>query len=158
MSFSEKNTWISLVSTLAIFTYYFFNVWQLVDTAALHASGNADMLLDAIQVLSLEVIFWIVVLEIISHTLFAMGNAKAAAMGADERDKLLALKAGRIGHGVMVTGVMIFIISQLWFRQSHVFGIDLTEVFFTANLLLAVFIVSELVRFTALICYYRQGA
>jgi hypothetical protein len=153
MSFREKSIWISLISTLLIFGDYFFNIIalgnlpeQVAKTAALELSIRAFVL--------------IIIVEIIFQTMLAVSNRKAAKLGADERDKLFEYKGNNFGYSVLVVGVLITLgrmvsleISPEFIEQFKVLDIP----FLTAHILLFSFILSEVVRFSAQLYYYRSS-
>ncbi|MFT6343640.1 MAG: hypothetical protein ACJAWQ_000696 [Paraglaciecola sp.] len=153
MSFREKSIWISLISTLLIFGDYFLNIIalgnlpeQVAKTAALELSIRAFVL--------------IIIVEIIFQSMLAVSNRKAAKLGADERDKLYEYKGNNFGHTVLVIGVLMTLgrmvsleISPEFIEQFKVLDIP----FLTAHILLFSFILSEVVRFSAQLYYYRSS-
>jgi hypothetical protein len=153
MSFREKSIWISLISTLLIFGDYFLNIIalgnlpeQVAKTAALELSIRAFVL--------------IIIVEIIFQTMLAVSNRKAAKLGADERDKLYEYKGNNFGYTVLVIGVLMTLgrmvsleISPEFIEQFKVLDIP----FLTAHILLFSFILSEVVRFSAQLYYYRSS-
>jgi hypothetical protein len=153
MSFREKSIWISLISTLLIFGDYFLNIIalgnlpeQVAKTAALELSIRAFVL--------------IIIVEIIFQSMLAVSNRKAAKLGADERDKLYEYKGNNFGHTVLIIGVLMTLgrmvsleISPEFIEQFKVLDIP----FLTAHILLFSFILSEVVRFSAQLYYYRSS-
>jgi hypothetical protein len=153
MSFREKSIWISLIFTLLIFGDYFLNIIalgnlpeQVAKTAALELSIRAFVL--------------IIIVEIIFQSMLAVSNRKAAKLGADERDKLYEYKGNNFGHTVLVIGVLMTLgrmvsleISPEFIEQFKVLDIP----FLTAHILLFSFILSEVVRFSAQLYYYRSS-
>lgn len=153
MSFKEKSTWISLASTLGIFGYYFISLFGFSDLPE-------EQVNEAIAGLLLRSIILIVILEIVFHTLLSATNHKAAEMGEDERDKLIALKANNYGYTVLAVGVVICIVRLIGTEMGpEVFESSLSAEIpmLTAHLLMFSFILSEVVRFTSQIVYYRRG-
>ena len=153
MSFREISIWISVISTLLIFGDYFLNIIalgnlpeQVAKTAALELSIRAFVL--------------IIIVEIIFQSMLAVSNRKAAKLGADERDKLYEYKGNNFGHTVLVIGVLMTLgrmvsleISPEFIEQFKVLDIP----FLTAHILLFSFILSEVVRFSAQLYYYRSS-
>jgi hypothetical protein len=82
MSFKEKSTWISLLSTLIIFGYYFISLMGLTELPDAQAKTAAGQLLMRAVVLS-------IVVEIIFQGMLAAINHQTASSGGDERDKYL---------------------------------------------------------------------
>lgn len=153
MSFKEKSTWISLVITLGIFGYYFINIWQLASLPPEVAKERALDLLSYVIVVT-------IILEAVFHGMLAATNHKAADLGADERDKLLEYKSNNLGYTVLAVGVIIVLGRLIFvehFPQLTVAGSSLGIPMLTAHLLLFAFILSEIVRFSALVIHYRRG-
>ena len=153
MSFREKSIWISLVSTILIFGDYFLNLLSLsgfpVDVAKSAALG-----------LFLRSIFFIIVVEIVFQGMLALSNRKAAELGADERDKLFEYKGNNIGYTVLVIGVFITLGRIVFLELNPEFIQDsglLNIPFLTAHILLFSFILSEVLRFSGQLYYYRSG-
>ena len=152
MSFREKSIWISLISTLLIFGDYFLNVIALANLSEAVAKTTA-------LELSIRAFVLIIIVEIIFQSMLAVSNRKAAKLGADERDKLFEYKGNNFGYSVLVVGVLITLgrmvsmeISPEFIEQFKVLDIP----FLTAHILLFSFILSEVVRFSAQLYYYRR--
>jgi hypothetical protein len=153
MSFREKSIWISLISTLLIFGDYFLNVIALANLSEAVAKTTA-------LELSIRAFVLIIIVEIIFQTVLALNNHKAANLGADERDKLFEYKGNNFGYTVLVIGVLMTLgrmvsleISPEFIEQFKVLDIP----FLTAHILLFSFILSEVVRFSAQLYYYRSS-
>ena len=152
MSFREKSIWISLISTLLIFGDYFLNVIALANLSEAVAKTTA-------LELSIRAFVLIIIVEIIFQTVLALNNHKAANLGADGRDKLFEYKGNNFGYTVLVIGVLLTLgrmvsleISPEFIEQFKVLNIP----FLTAHILLFSFILSEVVRFSAQLYYYRR--
>jgi hypothetical protein len=152
MSFREKSIWISLIATLLIFGDYFLNVISL-------GGLPADAAKTAALGLSLRALFLIIIVEIIFQGMLAVSNRKAAELGADERDKLFEYKGNNFGYTVLVIGVFITL-GRIVFLEINPEFIEqtnwLTIPLLTAHILLFSFILSEVVRFSAQLYYYRR--
>jgi hypothetical protein len=153
MSFKEKSIWISLFSTLLIFGDYFLNVIALGNLSEEAAKTTA-------LELSVRALVLIIIVEIIFQTMLALSNRKAARLGADERDKLFEYKGNNFGYTVLVIGVLLTLgrmvsmeITPDFIEQFKVLNIP----FLTAHILLFSFILSEVVRFSAQLYYYRSS-
>jgi hypothetical protein len=153
LSYKEKSVWISLISTIAIFGYYFFNVINLSYLAPEIAKVSAAGL-------AIQAIIMIIIVETLFQSLLAIGNHKAAEMADDEREQLIGYKSNVWGYRILILGVMLVLgrIVILEFNPQYLSdygseGIPL----FTAHLLLFSFILSEVVRFSSQIYYYRSG-
>ncbi len=153
MSFTEKSAWISFVSTLCIFGYYFIQVIGLSGLPAKEASEAAIRLLAYTIVLS-------VIVETVFHAMLAATNRKAAEMGADERDSVIQWKANQVGYTILVVGVMIVIGRLLIVELNPSFADQNSSInipMLTAHILMFSFVLSEVARFGSQIFYYRRG-
>lgn len=139
MSYPEKNNLVSLISTLVIFGFYFFNVYELY---------QADFLITP-AVIGLWVP--VIILTIIVHVVFNIINAIATKQDdtppADERDKLIELKSIRNSHYLFIVG----------FFTSMVFLMFSTPPLVIFNLLIFAFVVSEVFGYASQLYYYRRG-
>ncbi len=153
MSFKEKSAWISLLTTIAIFGYYFFNIWGLSGVPEVEAREQAKDLLAYVIILT-------IIVETVFHSMLAATNHKAAKLGADERDKLLEYKSNNIGYTILAVGVVI-VIGRMVFLEFNTGFTDyessLQIPFLTIHMLILVFILSEVGRFGALVFHYRRG-
>jgi heme/copper-type cytochrome/quinol oxidase subunit 3 len=159
MSFKEKSAWISLISTLCIFGYYFYNIAMLQGEPLEQAKDAALALLSKAIILS-------IIVEVVFHSMLAATNHKAAKLGADERDKLFEYKANNIGYTILVIGVittLMFIIGGEyvgeWGNSEELADMLKSRQIplHTAHILMFFFILSEIVRFAGQIFYYRRG-
>jgi hypothetical protein len=92
--------------------------------------------------------------------MLAVSNRKAAKLGADERDKLFEYKGNNFSYTVLNIGVLMTLarivsleISPEFIEQFKVLDIP----FLTTHILLFSFILSEVVRFSAQLYYYRSS-
>jgi hypothetical protein len=139
MSFREKSAWISLVIHVVIFGGYF---WSLADAWDHPGRGplGVGLLIGAVVLLILN--------SIALNAAVALASPKEAAAPADERERLISLHAERIASYVLSANVVLLIGALLlnW------------DAFLVANLLLAALVVSEVVRATMQIIYFRADA
>lgn len=139
MSFREKSAWIALTAYSVVFGGYFFQLWRAWDER--YALGlSIGLMIGAV-----------VMLIIISVSLTigaAMLNRREANAPADERERMIDLKAERIASYTLSTGVVLLIGALLMGWNSIL----------VANLLLASMVISELVKALAQIIAYRRGA
>lgn len=153
MSFSEKGAWISFFSTLAIFGYYFLKIIGLGELEGESASQAAITLLISAIVLT-------IIVESVFHGMLAATNRKAAELGADERDKLIELKASKFGYGVLSVGVIMVIGRMIILEFNPDYADENSSLqipLLTAHVLMFSFILAELVRFGGQIVLYRKG-
>lgn len=152
MSLKEKSTWISLLVTLGIFAYYFYNIVAL-------AGLPKPVALDAALSLSTKVIMVIIIIEIILQSLLTASNHREANLGNDERDQIFSYKSNRIGYSILVVGVFITLGRLVMLEYNPGFSdahSSLQIPMLTAHILLFSFILSEVARFAALLFYYRR--
>jgi len=153
MSFKEKSTWISLLSTLIIFGYYFISLMGLTELPDAQAKTAAGQLLMRAVVLS-------IVVEIIFQGMLAAINHQTASSGGDERDKYYQYKASNIAYSILVIGVLITLgrILLLEFNPGFDdYNSRLNIPLLTAHILMFSFILSEATRFSCPLYYYRKG-
>lgn len=153
MSYKEKSAWISLISTLGLFTYYFYHILQLSDLPeALAKSAAFD--------LSIRVIVFAVIVQVIFQGLLAASNHRDANLADDEREQLFNLKSIKHAHNILLTGAFICIGRLVLIDYNPDFADQHSSLqipMLTAHILLFSFILSEVVRFISLIIYYRKG-
>jgi hypothetical protein len=153
MSLKEKSTWLSLLSTLGVFGYYFYNI---VGLAGLPENDSLDIAL----ALSIKTITAVVMIEILFQSLLAISNHREATLGNDERDKLFNYRSTSIAYSVLVCGVFLTLgrIVILEYNPSFDEGQSSWQIpLLTAHILLLSFIVAEVSRFAALIFFYRRA-
>lgn len=153
MSFKEKSAWISLISTVGIFGYYFYNILMLVGEPSEFAKEAAkDYLIQAV--------FLSIIVETVFHIVLAATTRKTTEIDGDERDKSYEYKANSLGYSVLVVGVVMTLggiitleYNPTWATHNRVLQIPLQ----IAHILMFSFILSEIVRFAGQIFYYRRG-
>jgi hypothetical protein len=136
MSFREKSAWITLISILLVFAFYITHVPNVFD---------ANPGFWELHVVGIAVVAFIVI-EIVSHIVLYLRNSKDARTPKDERERLIELKATRLGAYVYVLGSFLAIIAG-----SHASGLA------TGVWVLFAFVIAEVVNYTARIIYYRRG-
>ncbi|GAA0854684.1 hypothetical protein [Aliiglaciecola litoralis] len=153
MSYKEKGAWISLISTLCIFGYYFYNIALLFGAPIEYAKEQAKDLLAQAIILS-------IVVEAAFHTLLAAANFKDADRGGDERDKLFEYRANNIAYTILVIGVIATLGRIIGIEYNPEWGDHRSSLqipLLTAHILMFSFILSEIVRFAGQIFYHRRG-
>jgi hypothetical protein len=136
MAFREKSAWISTISVLAIYGYYF-------GAAIIERPEGADLawrLAGAVVLL--------VIVQIVLNIVAAILSPTDARAPEDEREKLFVLKGMRNAHFVLSFGVVAAIGAAL-------LGYDRYDL---ANGLLFALVVTELTKTTTQIVLYRRGA
>lgn len=139
MSFREKSAWIALLAYGGVFGAYFVALWQAWDPA--YGQPLSIGLLVAAM-------FAFVVIVAALTIVAALMNPKAASAAADEREKLINLKAERAASYTLSAGVLLSMTGLLIGFNS----------FLIANALLASLVAAELVKAGRQIAAYRAGA
>lgn len=140
MSFTEKSTWASLAIILLVFTGYFSSVFEGLMDGTLSKPETFGLFMGALVML--------IVLEVALHIVLALVNAREANQAADERDKLIAMRAGNISGWVLAIGVLGI--------AAQTFIYDLNSLWM-ANLLLFTVYVSQVVCYVLQLFFYRRG-
>ena len=135
-SFEEKSVWITLVSMLAIFGYYFV-------VAARMKSAGSTAVVEFVP-LFVSVVVLMVVVIVIAHIVVAIASRPE---GRDERDRLIEWRAESNASWVLGVGVC----AGIWSAATSVDNV------WIAHLLLLFLIGSEVVKSVAKLLYYRRG-
>jgi hypothetical protein len=133
LSFREKSLWISLLSTVAVYVYYFWRALAVGD----RDPARAGMLFAMVVVLLIAV-------QVVGHVALAVHRRPERE---DERDRRIATLAARNGYYVLMTGV--------WFGLG-VAALSLGTFWYAHALLLAV-VVAEVVKSGSQLVYHRRG-
>jgi hypothetical protein len=155
MTLKEKSTWLSLLATLVVFGFYTIRVFS-IDMSSLSEQEAIDVAMANLS----SAILYIIIIEIIFQSLISAAGSKAEVEG-DERDRLIALTSNNSGYWVLSIGVIITLGQLL---LPHAIGMEssIKAYFpiplFEVHVLLFVFILSEIVRFTHQIVLYRKDA
>jgi hypothetical protein len=121
MSFKEKIPWISLVSTIGIFGYYFYNIVLL-----------KNIPLETAKPIAITLLIKACVMSSIVETMFQ----------------------GMLTSVMITLGHLLFLeFNPAWASDNSMQSIPLL----TAHILIFSFILSEIVRFTAQLVYYRSN-
>ena len=141
MSFQEKSIVASLLTTLVVWSYYFYELYEarLADAVTL----------EAVKGLLFVAVVLTVVVSIVVHSFIAGRNAVGSGNEPerDERDRLIDQRATNIASYVLVTGVISTV-------AVAVFSNRLVP---TLNVLLFFFVLSEIVRYALQLVFYRRG-
>ncbi|MFZ2486643.1 MAG: hypothetical protein WAZ19_00860 [Anaerolineae bacterium] len=135
VTFQEKSLWVMLVGLLAAFGFYFATVLP----------GHAANVLPQQVVLFVLAVVFLVVIQIVGHALLAGLDRNTAT---DERDWLIALKGTRNGSYVLATGVFAALCAALLIPGNFVF----------THILLAFWVLAQLVEIGSQLLLYRRGA
>ena len=142
MNYQEKNNLVSLISTVVIFGFYFFNIYRI------YQAGVPDMAaMFATIGLWVPVTVLIVIVHIVFNVINAIAMNQADVPPADERDKMIELKATRNSHYLFIIGFFAAM-TLLFFSTSP---------FIIFNVLIFAFIASEVFGYGSQLYYYRRG-
>ena len=143
MSFREKSAWITLITLIALSILFFLHFprpWS-VAPAADPSMFHVMMLLIAT----------FIVVEIIGHIAIAIWSPRDARAPKDERERLIALKSAAIaGYVYAFTSLgSVFITVHLTGGNGNLIGL--------AYLILASFVLAEIVQYGLRVYYFRRG-
>jgi len=136
MPFREKSAWISLVTTLLVYAYYF---WNVSNRRAQNGAELFGLLIGCVVVL--------VVLQIVFHIAAAVRTPRDAATPRDERERLIALRSTNIAFYVLASGAVLAAMGLVF----------VGEAFAMANLILLSLVLAELAKYTSQIFFFRRG-
>ncbi|MGD9816586.1 MAG: hypothetical protein AB7Q23_11790 [Hyphomonadaceae bacterium] len=138
MSFREKSAWIALLAYGGVFGAYFIALWQAWDPA-----NGQPLSIGPLVAAMFAFVGIVTVLTIVA----ALLNPKAANAPADEREKLIELKAERAAAYTLSTGVLLSMTGLLLGFNGYLI----------ANALLASLVAAELVKAGWQIASFRMG-
>jgi hypothetical protein len=137
MSFREKTAWISMLSMLAIYGFYFWSVIHAgPQSGGFHFGGL------------METIIALVVVQTVLTVTVAIFTPKEAKAPRDEREKLIELRAMRVAYSGLATSVAL----------ACFFGAFDPPILFNTNALLFILVTAEVLRSACQIVQYRRGA
>ncbi len=141
MSFREKSAWITLI-TLVFVSLLWSAHWPWTRPFTLAPDANPIVF----HALVLATISFIVIV-VVAHVVVAVRAPREASAPADERERLIALKATRIGAYVYAA-----------LSLSSIFLIHLgANQIGVAYFVLISFVIAEMVNCIARIVYHRRG-
>jgi hypothetical protein len=139
MSFREKIHWVTLVTMILAFGWYFLVYpWQIVDSPA-GVMTTAGMLV--------PVTIAIIIAMTIATALLAIRSPRDTEARADERDRSFDMRGTYFGYYPLVVGIWINIFLIFW-------GIGQAA---QLNLMIATLVVAEAVRIGTQLYLYRRG-
>ena len=140
MSFRGKSAWASLLIYLAVYGYYFWRLFGVVQ------AGHAETF--HYGALLTQLIVLLVILEIVLQIAIALPRPKEAQAARDEREKLIMYKATRVAFHVAMIGAALGAVAS---------SLGATG-FYVANGLFLAMVLAEIVRAGGQIVYFRLGA
>jgi hypothetical protein len=139
LTFQEKRIWVSLLTTLVIFGYYFKNVYESFRSSAVDPGEMIGLFI--------SVTVMLIIVEIFSEILLSFGAGRDAKQPKDERDRLIELKATKFAYYLLMAGI--------WISFAAVFS---TSPRITMpNALLFFLVLAEVVKFALQLFFYRRG-
>ncbi|MCW8090918.1 hypothetical protein [Alteromonas sp. ASW11-130] len=155
LSYREKSLWLSLLVELILASYFGRQMLALLNTgAAVDPTAMAALLL--------KIVISFVIVEAVLHSLLAMKNQEGAGEPEDERENAFRLKANEIGYWFLSVGLIVCIVHELVNKQLAESAIthSVYQSFSFAPLelkLVVVFWLSEVLRFSSQLYFYRKG-
>ena len=155
MAFREKVAWLSLLSSLAIWGYYFS---LLGGGLSAHTVGDDLFVGTFIGCVVLSV-----VVQILLGIALAVLSPKESESPPDERERLIDLKATRIAYHLVSAGVATVVLSTPLIAAGapDVFGghaATASALMLVANGVIFCLVLAEVVRSAALILQYRRDS
>lgn len=138
MPFREKIAWIALIAYGFLFGGYFTLLW--LNWGERYAPDLSIGLMAGAVVM-------LVIITTVLAIFAALTSPKSANAPADERERLIELKSGQLASFTLSIGV-IGLIGALLMGWNGVL---------VANLLLAAMVISEVIKASAQIFYFRVG-
>lgn len=150
LSFREMSA-LGSAAAVALVAYLYFPEALMLANSTLHGSlpnGNPYVMDKAGMMMRYAVgsIIALAVLQIIYHIVIAILWRREAGERADERDRMVNLKAGRVAYLVMVAGLCAVIWILLAYNISSIVA---------AQYAYMVLFAGELIRYAAIFVYYR---
>ncbi len=139
LSFQEKSTWVSLVTTVVVSAIYFSKVYPILKLEPGNPVGLVKLFV------GMTILY--ILISAVLHSVLAIHKHKEAAAGADERDKLIELKAFRNAYFALIFG-LFHVGAYAFFHTSTAVIIHLA---------LAAFVLSQIVGYITQIYHYRRG-
>jgi hypothetical protein len=137
MSFREKSAWISLLSMSGIYALYFLSLSHPEPRRAGPRFGGL-----------LGTIVALVVVQTVLTIAAAIFSPKEAKAPHDERERLIDLRATRFAYAALASSVAC----------ACFFGGFNPPIVFSANALLFILVLAEILRSGCRIVQYRRGA
>jgi hypothetical protein len=140
LSFQEKSLWLMFVSLVGAFAFYFYFALGTV----LPVEAAVDVMPHQVALFVVAVVM-LVVIQIVGHIVIAIADRRTET---DERDRLIALKGTRNAACVLATGVFLALCAALVTQGNFIF----------THVLLAFWVLAQLVEIGSQLFLYRRGA
>lgn len=140
MSFREKSAWISLLAYLGIYGFYFVQVGSALTRGDTDGAPFLGLFAQSIALFIAVIIMGTVITAVLAP--------REANAPADEREKLVTLKANSASGYVLAAGVVLTI-GVIFYGAKD---------FLVINLLFFSLVVSEVYKIVTQLFLYRRGA
>lgn len=147
MSYQEKKSIVSLISTLLIFGFYCMYVFQKYPAGSLDQADTFRFWGSFILILIPVTITAKIIISIVFNIIHRIATNEAEPSFADELDKLIELKATRNSHYVFTFGFLLAMGSLVMDMQPTVMFI----------ILIGSGLVSEIVGVITQLYHHRKG-
>ena len=137
MSFREKSAWITLSAILLVSVLYFLHAPMILDPSP--GPWEFHILLASIATF--------IGIEVVAYIVLYLRYPKDARTPKDERERLIDLKATRLGAYVYVVASFLAILTPHHGANGFAVGI----------FIIMAFVIAQIVNYTARIVYYRRG-
>ncbi|MCB9111656.1 MAG: hypothetical protein H6634_10450 [Anaerolineales bacterium] len=141
-SFHQKGTTLSLMITVGATVYYFVSMWSMQPVAVANniiPPGYGELVLNTVKLFILS--------QAMQYILLAVSSGSAVA--ATDHEKMAAIKAARNAYSVLTLGLLAAIASFFWGELVPFYTIDLSIMGFA---------LSEIVKFASQLFYARRTA
>tara|TARA_B100000767_G_C19414156_1_gene389204 strand:- start:41 stop:511 length:471 start_codon:yes stop_codon:yes gene_type:complete len=151
MSYKERSIWLSLGVLVSLWFNYFYALNEL------HVMQKLTV--EAVNDLLFNVVIFTIILEVMLQIVTAVINNKEANYSADERDQLISLHASRNAYSLLSIGVFLAVFYTVFpTLSSYVFPtMNLPNAYKVMHLIIIFALISEILKFTTQIFYYRRG-
>lgn len=147
MSFREKSAWISLVSGLAVWGWYFFQVWQAVQAGE---TGGLMGLFIKVVVISIGV-------QIALMILAQLTSSAAERSLSDEREIRIESRGVLIGYAVLSLAVLLVALFSPAIMDGSVVVAGADAGVALPNLIFLALIGAEAIKSLATVAMHRLG-
>jgi hypothetical protein len=141
MSYREKSVWIALLLDLGLYGFYAWSLYDVIQTDRTETFEYGRLLITLVIIL--------VIATIVLEAIVAGASAKDSAAPADERERLIALKATNVAYSIAVISAL---------TAAGCVAYSQVQPFYIANGLFLAVVFAESVRNVIQIVRFRRGA
>ena len=139
MSYREKSAWIALLLDVGLYGYY---AWHLVGAIQ---RGETETF-EYYSLLSTLIVI-LIIATIVLEAIVAGASPKEANAPADERERMISLKASNVAYYVVAIAALM---------TAGAIAYD-QPAFYTVNFLFLAVVVADVMRYATMIIYFRRG-